>query len=72
MKQVRDWLNRIMKVLSKEAKESRSESERNFEGMFDDLINKFKNSNLSEEQKKQLLDMLAVSREKIMNGVRQL
>lgn len=72
MKQVRDWLVRIMEVLSKEAKESRLESERKIEGMFDDLINKFKNSNLSEEQKKQLLDMLAVSREKIMNGVMQL
>lgn len=44
MKQVREWLNRIMKVLSKEAKASRLESERKFEGMFDDLINKFNNT----------------------------
>lgn len=71
MKQVRDWLVRIMEVFSKEAKESRLESERKIERMFDDMINKFKSSNLPEEQKKQLLDMLAVSRDTIMNGVRQ-
>lgn len=72
MKQVRYWLNRVMNVLSKEANESSLESERQIEGKFDEIVNKFKNSNLPEKQKKQLVDMLAVSREKIMNGVKQL
>lgn len=71
MKQVRDWLNHIMEVLSKEAKESRQESERKIEGMFDDMINKLTNSNLPEEQKNQLLDMFIANKEKIMNVVRE-
>lgn len=71
MKQVRDWLNHVMDVLSKEAKESRMESERQIEGKFDDTINKITNSKLPDEQKKQLMDMLSVNKEKIMNIVRQ-
>lgn len=70
MKQVRDWLNHIMDVLSKEARESRRESERKIEGMFDDMINKITNSKLPEEQKNQLLDMFTMNKERIMNVVR--
>ena len=57
--------------LPKEAKESRQESERKIEGMFDDMINKLTNSNLPEEQKNQLLDMFIANKEKIMNVVRE-
>lgn len=70
MKQVRDWLNHIMEVLSKEAWDSRIESERKIEGMFDDMINKLVNSNFPDEQKKQLLDMFTLNKEKIMKVVR--
>ena len=71
MKQVRDWLNHIMEVLSKEARESRLESERKIEGMFDDMIYKIANSNLPDEQKKQLLDMFTSNKDKIMKVVRE-
>ena len=70
MKQVRDWLNHIMVVLSKEARESRLESERKIEGMFDDMISKIANSNLPDEQKKQLLDMFTSNKERVMKVVR--
>lgn len=70
MKQVRGWLNRIMEVLSKETKESMLESERKIESMFDEINSKLKNSNLPEEQKKQILDKFASSRDKIMSLVR--
>lgn len=71
MKQVRGWLNHIMEVLSKVAHESRLESERKIEGMFDDIINKVAASNLLEEQKSQVLEMLSSNKEKIMKVVRQ-
>lgn len=71
MKQVRDWLNHIMEVLSKEASESRLESERKIESMFDDIIDKLTKSNLPDEHKNQLLDMFTLNKEKIMKVVRQ-
>lgn len=71
MKQVRVWLNHILEVLSKEARESRLESDRKIEGMFDDMINKLTDSNIPEVQKSQLLDMFITNKEKIMKVVRQ-
>lgn len=70
MKRVRNWLNHIMDVLSKEARESRLESEREIENMFDDMINKLANSNLPDEQKNQLLDIFTSNKEKKMKVVR--
>ena len=71
MKRVRDWLNHIMEVLCKEAKELRLESERKIEGKFDDMINIITHSNLPEKQKKQLLDMFSGEKVKIMNLLKQ-
>lgn len=70
MKQVRNWLNHIMEVLSEEAKESRLESECNIEVMFDDMVKKVSNSNLREDQKNQIIEMFASDKEKIMKIVR--
>lgn len=71
MKRVRDWLNHIMEVLCKEAKELRLESERKIEIMFDDMINKITNSDLPDEQKKPLFDILTENKVKILKVVRQ-
>lgn len=71
MKHVRGWMNHIMEVLSKEAKESEKESERKIEGIIDDMIIRLTNSNLPEEQKNYLLDIFTANKEKIMKVVRE-
>lgn len=69
MNQVRDLLNHVMNILSKEVRKSRQEDEHKIEKMFDDMIRLVSNGNLPEEQKIKLLEMFSSVKENIMNIV---